>query len=155
MNTAAKTGNTPSRRLLTLLSSALPMRKFQRTPTILQMEAAECGAASLAMIFAFYGLWIPLEQIRVACGVSRDGSKASNILRAARRFGFTGNGYRKEPASLNDLVMPCIIHWNLNHFVVLEGINGQRAQINDPAFGRRAGLISANLTRRSPASPSN
>ncbi len=138
MNTAAKTGNTPSRRLRRLLSSALPSRrKFRRTPTILQMEAAECGAASLAMIFAFYGLWVPLEQIRVACGVSRDGSKASNILRAARRFGFTASGYRKEPASLNDLAMPCIIHWNFNHFVVLEGINDQRAQINDPAFGRR------------------
>jgi NHLM bacteriocin system ABC transporter peptidase/ATP-binding protein len=138
MDTAAKTGNTSSRRLLRLLSSALPSRrKFKRTPTILQMEAAECGAASLAMVFAFHGLWVPLEQIRVACGVSRDGSKASNILRAARRFGFASSGYRKEPTSLNDLVMPCIIHWNFNHFVVLEGINDQRAQINDPAFGRR------------------
>jgi NHLM bacteriocin system ABC transporter peptidase/ATP-binding protein len=101
------------------------------------MEAAECGAAALAMVLAHYGAWVPLEQLRVECGVSRDGSKASNIVRAARRFGLDAKGYRREPSTLAALPMPCILHWNFNHFVVLEGISGNCAYINDPAFGRR------------------
>ena len=101
------------------------------------MEAAECGAACLAMVLAYHGRWVPLEQLRVECGVSRDGSKASNIVRAARRFGLSAKGFRQELATLRSAPTPCIIHWNFNHFVVLDGIEEKFAYINDPAFGRR------------------
>jgi NHLM bacteriocin system ABC transporter peptidase/ATP-binding protein len=117
--------------------SWLPRRRTRRTPIILQMEAVECGAAALGIILAYYGAWIPLEQLRIACGVSRDGSKASNIMRAARRYGLTAKGYSVEPPALAEIPTPCIIHWNFNHFVVLERIDRKRAYINDPASGRR------------------
>lgn len=110
---------------------------YCKTPTIFQMEATECGAASLAMICAYWGKHVPLEQMRVETGVSRDGCNAGNIMRAARRFGMECHGYRKEPESLKKLEMPCLIHWNFNHFVVLEGFKGEYAYLNDPAIGRR------------------
>lgn len=107
-----------------------------KVPVIMQMEALECGAASLAMILAYYEKWIPLEQVRSDCGVSRDGSNARNVLRAARSYGLTAKGYRYEPDDLRkNGSFPCIIHWNFNHFVVLDGFRGDKAVLNDPARG--------------------
>ena len=107
-----------------------------KTPVVMQMEALECGAASLAMVMAYYDKWIPLEQVRHDCGVSRDGSNAKNVLKAARNYGFEAKGYRYEPETLREQgFFPCIIHWNFNHFVVLNGFRGNHAYLNDPARG--------------------
>ena len=107
-----------------------------KVPVVMQMEALECGAASLTMVLAYYGKWIPLEQVRADCGVSRDGSNAKNVLKAARSYGLTAKGYRYEPDELKkNGKFPCIIHWNFNHFVVLNGFKGNKAVLNDPAKG--------------------
>jgi len=109
-----------------------------KVPTILQMEATECGAASLSMILAHYNLWLPLEKIRQECGVNRDGSKASCVLRAARNRGCNAQGFKRNADRLKEVgEFPLIIHWEFNHFVVLEGIKGEKVFLNDPAMGRR------------------
>ena len=111
-------------------------RGVAKVPVIMQLEALECGAASLTMILAYYNKWIPLEQVRADCGVSRDGSNAKNVLKAARSYGLIAKGYRYEPDSLKkNGKFPCIIHWNFNHFVVLNGFKGNKAVLNDPAKG--------------------
>ena len=107
-----------------------------KVPVVMQMEALECGAASLTMILAYYGKWLPLEQVRADCGVSRDGSNAGNVMNAARRYGLNAKGFRTGVEALrNSSVFPCIIHWNFNHFVVLCGFRGKYAYLNDPARG--------------------
>ena len=107
-----------------------------KVPVVMQLEALECGAASLCMVLAYYNKWIPLEQVREDCGVSRDGSNARNVLKAARFYGLDARGYRYEPDTLKEKgKFPCIIHWNFNHFVVLDGFKNGKAYINDPARG--------------------
>ncbi len=107
-----------------------------KVPIVMQLEALECGAASLTMIMAYYGRWVPLEQVRSDCGVSRNGSNAKNILRAARKYGFEGKGYAYTTEKLREKgQFPAIIHWGMAHFVVLCGFKGNKAIINDPARG--------------------
>ena len=106
------------------------------TPLIMQLEALECGAASLSMVMAYYGKWVPLEQVRVDCGVSRNGSNAKNIGRAAQKYGFKTKGFAYTTQKLRERgKFPGIIHWGGGHFVVIDGFRGNKAIINDPAKG--------------------
>ncbi|MET9256281.1 NHLP family bacteriocin export ABC transporter peptidase/permease/ATPase subunit [Streptomyces sp. NPDC003717] len=115
--------------------------KTVRTPTVLQMEAVECGAASLAMVLAHYGRHVPLEELRIACGVSRDGSRASNLLKAARSYGLTAKGMQMDLAALAEVAAPAVLFWEFNHYVVFDGMGrrfGRRGVfVNDPGKGRR------------------
>ncbi|WP_255950473.1 NHLP family bacteriocin export ABC transporter peptidase/permease/ATPase subunit [Streptomyces odontomachi] len=115
--------------------------KTVRSPTVLQMEAVECGAASLAMVLGHYGKHVPLEELRIACGVSRDGSRASNLLKAARSYDLTAKGMQMDVAALADVQGPAILFWEFNHYVVYDGTGrrlGKRGvYINDPGKGRR------------------
>ncbi|XAS74922.1 NHLP family bacteriocin export ABC transporter peptidase/permease/ATPase subunit [Dermatophilaceae bacterium Sec6.4] len=120
-------------------SAAPAIRKKRResTPTVLQMESAECGAASLRMILAHYGLWVPLDELRQVSGVSRDGVKASNIVKAARTYGMTAKGVRHDLDELRSGPLPVIVFWDFNHFLVVEGYAPGRWFLNDPGHGSR------------------
>ena len=112
-------------------------KRWRRTPTVLQMEATECGAACLGILLQYYGCYLPLIELRELCGVSRDGSKAKTIVLAARSLGFQSSGYSMPLEELKQLTQPVILFWEFNHFVVLEGFVGDIAMVNDPAMGLR------------------
>ena len=108
-----------------------------KTPVVFQMEAAECGAACLLIVLRHYGCHVPMEEVRAACGVSRDGCNAAGIVLAARDYGLLASGYRIPCDRLREMPVPCVLHWNRGHFVVLEGLKKHSALLNDPALGRR------------------
>ncbi len=118
-------------------SSVMAGASRLRTPTVIQHESAECGVACLAILLAHYGRWVPIEELRDVAGVNRDGTKALNLLRTAERYGLEGAGYTIDPDDLVPAVLPCIVFWNFNHFVVVEGRTADKVWINDPATGPR------------------
>lgn len=115
----------------------MPFKKRLRTPLFPQLETSECGAACLGILLAHYGRWEPMEKLRDACGVGRDGTSAADIVRAARKYDLEFAGWRRQVGELRDVALPAILFWEFNHFLVLEGVDGDRYFLNDPANGRR------------------
>lgn len=121
--------------------------RSKRTPRLIQMEAVECGAAALGIILAYYKRFVSLEELRLTCGVSRDGVSAYQMIQAARYYGMEADGYKGNWRDLPEIPMPAILFWNFNHFIVLERISGERAYINDPATGPKKITLS-ELSKR-------
>ena len=117
---------------------ATPSRRRVRTPVLLQLAQSECGAASLGIVLAHFGRWVSIEELREACSVGRDGCRAIDVTRAAARYGLETEGWRREPRHLLRMALPMMLHWEFNHFVVLEGFAKGRFFINDPANGHRS-----------------
>ncbi|MBE6819056.1 MAG: NHLP family bacteriocin export ABC transporter peptidase/permease/ATPase subunit [Ruminococcaceae bacterium] len=110
--------------------------KVAKVPVVMQMEALECGAACLNMILAYYKKFVTLEKSRTDCGVSRDGSSAGNIMKAAKNYGLQTKALLIDRKGVQKKgKFPCIVHWNHNHFVVLDGFTKKYAVLNDPAKG--------------------
>ena len=114
-----------------------PGRRRVFTPVLLQTHSTECGAACLGSVLAYFGRWVPFTELRGRCEVSRDGSTAAGILRAARHYGLDCKGRRVTVAQLKKLPLPLILFWEFNHFVILEGFDQRRFYLNDPSSGRR------------------
>jgi ABC-type bacteriocin/lantibiotic exporter with double-glycine peptidase domain len=113
-------------------------RRTVQTPSMIQIEPSECGSVALGIVLAHYGRWVSLEELRAACGVSRNGSQGANLLQSARSYGLMAQAFKAEPHQLSRLLPPLVLHWNFSHFVVFEGFTRKgRARINDPAMGRR------------------
>lgn len=106
-----------------------------KTPLFIQMENSECGAACLKILLAYYGKYVPIEDLRVACGVSRDGCTAYGIVSACEKYGMDCEGYSFSMEELANQSFPCILHWGFNHFVILEEIRNKNYYLNDPAVG--------------------
>ena len=126
--------------MLTLKKEHQPVKygKIAQVPVVMQLEYLECGAACVSMVLAYYEKYITLEEAREACGVSRDGQNALNMVKALRSYGMEAGGYRMEPEDFKKFKnFPCIIHWGFNHFVVLKGIRGNKYYLNDPAVGEK------------------
>ena len=109
-----------------------------RTPTILQMDATECGAASLTMVVNAFGSGVLLEEARQACSVTRDGVNARNIVAAGETFGFDCAQLSSSADDLRQLKPPLIVSWGQDHFLVVEGFGRRKVYLNDPASGHRS-----------------
>ncbi len=114
-----------------------PVKKRISTPLLLQMHATECGAACLGSVLAYFGRWVPLNELHIRCEVSRDGSTAAGISRAARHYGLECVGRSIQLHQLRKLPLPLILFWEFNHFLILEGFDHNRYFLNDPSMGRR------------------